>query len=127
VANARALAAALARKGFRVVAADRGYTRTHQVFLDLGGDAQRFHIACQAANVMLTDSALPGDIARKQRTGVRIGVHEPTYLGMKEAQMLEIARLMTAAFRGGDPAQLTQEVAALVAPYSSYDPFAGCM
>lgn len=117
VANAQALAAALAREGFQVVAADRDYTRTQQVFLNMGTTAQRFEIACQKANILFTDSALPGDTSRKQRTGVRIGVHEQTYLGMKEPEMREIARLMAIAFRSDDPARLVQEVAALMSRF----------
>lgn len=115
VSNARALAAALASEGLKVVAADRSYTRTQQVFLDMGSDARRFELACQAANILLTDSALPGDTARGQRNGVRMGVHEQTYLGMKEPQMREIARLMAAAFRCDDPASLAPRVAELMA------------
>lgn len=115
VANARALAGALEAEGFGVVGSERGYTRTHQVFLALGGVAQAFEESCQRANILLSDCALVGDISRGQRTGVRLGTHEITRMGMNEADMRTIARLIERAVHGEDPMRMRADVAALVA------------
>jgi glycine hydroxymethyltransferase len=118
VVNAQALAAALEDEGFRVLARDRGYTRTHQVFLELGDSAQTFEKRCQAANILVSDCALVGGMALKQRTGARLATHELTRLGMTEADMVEVARLIRRAARDAeDPSVLALEVARLLARF----------
>lgn len=104
VANAQALGRRLSAEGFEVLAAERGYTRTHQIFLELGDEAKTFETRCNEANIMLTDCALTGDMARGRRSGSRLGTHEVTRLGMQEAEMAEIARLIRRAFEG-EPAE----------------------
>lgn len=118
VANARALAHALEQRGFCPLARERGYTRTHQVFLSLGPDAQQLEIRCHAANILLSDCALTGDLARSQRTGVRLATHELTRLGMQEREMHAVADLITRATR--EPDQSTQIAAEIERLLSSY-------
>jgi glycine hydroxymethyltransferase len=112
VANARCLAQALHEQGFPVLAQDRGYTRTHQLFLQLGTSAKSFETACQAVNILVSDCALTGDMARSQRTGARLATHEITRLGMKEAETRTIASLIGQAVRRTQPAE---SIAAAVA------------
>ncbi len=102
VRNAQALATALANKGFSVI--DRGgvHTQTHQVILELGAQAATFEWRCQAANILIPDCALNGDVAKNRRTGARIGVHEITRLGMREPEMIEVAGLVRRAFDAVD-------------------------
>jgi glycine hydroxymethyltransferase len=100
VVNAQTLARALQAEGFTLLAADRGYTRTHQLFLQLGDQAKRFETRCNDANILISDCMLTGDRAAARRTGSRIATHEVTRLGMKEAEMKEIASLMRRAFEG---------------------------
>lgn len=94
VANAQALARALEAEGFTVLEKERGYTQTHQIFLDLRSEAKSFETRCNAANILLSDCALCGDLARSQRSGARLATHELTRLGMKESQMREVAGLI---------------------------------
>lgn len=114
VANAKALARGLELEGFRVLAADRGHTRTHQIFLSLGDEARNFENRCQASNILLSDCALAGDMAKGRRSGARLATHELTRLGMKEHEMGAIAALIAAAFRGADPGQVATKVAHLM-------------
>lgn len=115
VANARALAHGLQQKGFSLLAADRGYTHTHQIFLQLGSSAQAFETACHAANILISDCALTGDTARSQRSGARLAVHELTRLGMQEAQMHSIADFIArAALSKENPAVIAADVADLL-------------
>jgi glycine hydroxymethyltransferase len=114
VANARALARALDSQEFELLARDRGYTNTHQIFLKLGAAARLFETRCNNANIILTDCALTGDLARGQRNGSRIGTHEVTRLGMKEAEMEEIARLIRRAYYGEEPERVAADVKQLL-------------
>jgi glycine hydroxymethyltransferase len=114
VANAQALARALESEGFDLIASERGYTQTHQLFLKVGSSARLFESRCNAANIMLTDCALSGDMAHSQRNGIRIGTHELTRLGMKESEMEEIARFIHRAVDGEDSRRVAADVESLV-------------
>jgi glycine hydroxymethyltransferase len=112
VANARCLALALQEQGFSVLARDRGHTHTHQLFLQLGSSAKTFETACHAANILVSDCALTGDMARSQRTGARLATHEVTRLGMKESEMRTIASLIRQAVDGTQTAAAVAELLA---------------
>jgi glycine hydroxymethyltransferase len=115
LANAHALAAALEREGFKLLARERHYTRTHQIFLELGDTAQEFERRCQAANILVSDCALAGDYAWTARTGARLASHELTRLGMKEPEMDLIAQLIRRVTRDREPAdRIASEVKALL-------------
>jgi glycine hydroxymethyltransferase len=118
VLNARALAAALAGEGFEVLAADRGYTETHQLFLSLGEAAPAFESRCHDANILITDCALGGDLALGRRSGARIATHEVTRLGMRAGEMSQIAALIAGAHGEREPVEkLRARVQALVARF----------
>lgn len=105
VVNARALAKALDEEGFEIIGRDRGYTRTHQIFVDLGATAREFEERCQAANILASDCALSGDMERRQRSGARLATHELTRLGMSAADMIEVARLIRRAALDSETAE----------------------
>ncbi|MFE7125363.1 serine hydroxymethyltransferase [Streptomyces sp. NPDC057617] len=97
VANARALADALAAEGLRITTDG---TDTHLITADPGplgldGKAARGRLA--AAGVVLDTCALPYPDAR----GIRLGTAAVTTQGMAEPEMARIAALFTAALRGG--------------------------
>ncbi|QXE34659.1 serine hydroxymethyltransferase [Streptomyces sp. GMY02] len=97
VANARALADALAAEGLRITTDG---TDTHLITADPGplgldGKAARGRLA--AAGVVLDTCALPYPDAR----GIRLGTAAVTTQGMAEAEMARIAALFTSALRGG--------------------------
>lgn len=120
VDNARALADALARQGFTLLGSDRGYTRTHQLFLDLGDAAKQFEERCQAANILASDCALSGDMAHQRRSGARLATHELSRLGMGPAEMLEIAGLIRRAGLDGEESQhVRADVERLLARFAS--------
>jgi glycine hydroxymethyltransferase len=127
VANAQALAAALADHGFRLVS---GGTDNHLVLVDLrsfdaeltGKDAQN---ACDASGVTLNRNTIPDDPRSPFVTsGLRLGTPAVTTQGMTEAQMPVIAELLARTLRGhDDPAALAAvraDVAALCADYVPY-------
>src|SRR3954447_11914038 len=103
VANAQALAAALAGEGFRLVS---GGTDNHLMLVDLrpfdadltGKEAQN---VLDQARITLNKNAIPKDPRSAFVTsGVRIGTPSVTTQGMKEPEMAEIAGLIAEALRG---------------------------
>ncbi|MEU5516631.1 serine hydroxymethyltransferase [Streptomyces sp. C1-2] len=90
VANARALAAALAAEGLSVTT---GGTDTHLLTVDpapLGVDARTARGRLAAAGLVLDTCALPYGDAR----GLRLGTAAVTTQGMGEAEMARIGRLL---------------------------------
>ncbi len=113
VKNAQRLAEALAEKGFKVLGEPLGYTRTHQVLLDvsrLGGGA-RCASLLEEANIIVNKNMLPGDKAPDNPSGIRIGVQEMTRFGMKEQEMEAIADFIAKVLiEGKDPAEIRLKV-----------------
>ncbi|MHC4779895.1 MAG: PLP-dependent aminotransferase family protein [Planctomycetota bacterium] len=87
VANAQALGAALAAEGVPVRFAERGFTESHQVFLDL--DESRAKILCES----LERAGVFIDIAG------RMGTAEVTTRGMEPGDMKGVASTMAKVFR----------------------------
>jgi glycine hydroxymethyltransferase len=107
VGNARALAEALAAEGFKVLGESGGYTRSHQVAIDVraqGGGASVSKLF-ESCNIITNKNMLPYDRDRSPQdpSGVRVGVQECTRVGMKESEMAQIASLMARAAIKKDP------------------------
>lgn len=92
VRNAQAFAAELDRLGFEVQGRDRGYTRTHQVWIDITGhwSADEAVDLLHEANLIANVNLIPTIRAK----GLRLGVPEVTRLGMREDEMRRIAGFM---------------------------------
>ncbi len=95
VANARELAAAFQKKGYRIVS---GGTDNHLFSIDLnnkglnGRDAQE---ALDKARITVNKNTIPYDPNPPMKpSGIRIGVPAVTTRGMKEKEMEEIASLI---------------------------------
>ena len=105
VANARAFAVALHRNGFQVQCPERGFTRSHQVAVDVGDLGGGRAVASRLAgeDVICNMNLLPGEPGKNATNprGIRLGVQEMTRYGMGPAEMEEIAGLVSAAVRGG--------------------------
>ncbi|CAI5964209.1 unnamed protein product [Closterium sp. NIES-64] len=94
--NARALAAALARRGCRIVT---GGTDNHLLLWDLrplGLTGGRFEKVCEACSITLNKNAVFGDNSALPG-GVRIGTPAMTTRGCKEADMDRIAGFLVRA------------------------------
>jgi len=127
VANAAALAAAMANEGFRLVS---GGTDTHMMVVDLrpfdaeltGKEAQ---LVLDQAGITLNKNNIPNDPRSPFVTsGVRIGTPSVTTQGMTEAEMPLIASLIARTLRGRTDASVVaavrSEVAALCARFPVY-------
>lgn len=115
VRNARALAEALAAEGFKVLGEHLGYTRSHQVVMDVraqGGGAKAAKLL-EEANIITNKNLLPYDPpdAIKDPSGLRLGVQEMTRFGMKEDNMKDIARFMREVLiDGAEPGKVARKV-----------------
>ena len=127
VANASALAEALAGEGFRLVS---GGTDNHLMLVDLrpfdedltGKEAQN---VLDEAGITLNRNSIPDDPRSPFVTsGLRIGTPAVTTQGMKEPEMAEIARLMAATLRqrtdAAAVAGIREEVRQLCTPFAPY-------
>ncbi len=127
VKNAQALAEALAGEGFRIVS---GGTDNHLMLVDLRtfDDELTGKIAQETldeAGITLNKNTIPDDPRSPFVTsGLRIGTPSVTTAGMKEPEMVVIARLLAEALRGrNEPetlATVRKEVNALCAKFPPY-------
>jgi glycine hydroxymethyltransferase len=100
VVNAKALAAGLAKHGYRIVS---GGTDNHLMLVDLrpkdlnGKDAQE---TLDRAGITVNKNAIPFDTSSPFKPGgIRVGTPAVTTRGMKEEEMLEIADLIAEALQ----------------------------
>ena len=97
--NAKAFAQALSEEGFRVAAEKYGFTKSHQVALDVskigGGSAVANKL--EENNIIVNKNIMPWEkISFKtlaNPSGIRIGVQEMTRWGMKEGDFKELAKI----------------------------------
>ncbi|WP_338932148.1 serine hydroxymethyltransferase [Streptomyces netropsis] len=117
VANARALATALAAEGLTVTT---GGTDTHLITAHLGGlapDAAAARGRLAAAGIVLDTCGLPYGTTR----GLRLGTAAVTTQGMGEAEMGRLAALMRTALRGDGPGGAVRDaVLRLAADFPPY-------
>jgi len=111
VRNAQALAAGLAREGFRVVS---GGTDNHLMLVDLrpfGVTGKAAQEALDRAGITLNKNAIPDDPEKPFVTsGLRLGTAAVTTAGMGEAEMEEIASLIATTLRAPDDDSVATDV-----------------
>jgi glycine hydroxymethyltransferase len=129
VANAAALAKGLEAEGMRAVS---GGTDTHLALIDLRGlgvSGAEAEARSGAARITLNKNAIPYDPAPPMTaSGIRVGTPAVTTQGMTEADMAEIARLISRAVRAergtaegdGELAAVGDAVGTLVAAKPAY-------
>lgn len=100
VKNAKALAEALNSYGFGVLGEKRGFTKSHQIVVNVLSftDGGTMEADLEKANIIVNRQLIPGDIKAGRNYfhpgGIRLGVAELTRLGMKESEMREVARFI---------------------------------
>jgi glycine hydroxymethyltransferase len=117
IVNAQALAGALSDEGLDVLASNLGFTRSHQVAIDVTkyGDGGNIEKDLEKANIIVNRQLIPGDIKAGRHYmhpgGLRIGTSEITRLGMKKEEMKRIAAMMGRVIVGKeDPSRVKQDV-----------------
>jgi glycine hydroxymethyltransferase len=117
ILNAQTLAQSLNDEGLNVLASDLGFTRSHQVAIDVTkySDGGTLEKELEKANIIVNRQLIPGDIKAGRHYmhpgGLRIGVSEVTRLGMKEEEMKMIGNLMARIIiKKEEPAQVKLKV-----------------
>ncbi len=102
VANAQALGAALDAEGVAVEAKEFGFTKSHQIAVNVSSYGGGVAVAqrLEASDIIVNYNLLPHDRDARNPSGLRIGVQEMTRYGMKQAQMQRLAELMAACIKG---------------------------
>jgi len=119
VTNARVLAESLSGLGESVIGEGLGFTKSHQVALDVTkyGDGGMVEKKLESMNIIANRQLLPGDLqAGRHYTnpgGVRLGVSELTRLGMGKDDMREVAEILHLALTTGESAKIKKRVALL--------------
>ncbi len=95
VRNGKALGAALHKRGIPVLGAHKGFTETQQVIADVGNFGGGLVVAQRLAraNLITNKNLIPTDTPANwdRPSGLRMGTIEVTRLGMREAEMEQIA------------------------------------
>lgn len=118
LANAKALAAALAGRGYRIVA---GGTDNHLLVVDLRTRSLTGNTASKrldAAGITVSKSMVPYDPEKPWVTsGIRLGTPALTTRGFDEAEMVVIADLIDRALGEEDPLAIRRQVLELTAQH----------
>lgn len=116
VVNAQTLAGRLAELGEKVLGEKAGYTKSHQVALDItkcsdGGVVEKL---LEDQNIICNREPIPGDLqAGRHYTnpgGIRLGVSELTRLGMGRSEMKEIAGIVHLALGGTKKREVVAQI-----------------
>jgi len=92
IKNAQSLAQSLFKRGFKVFGEKLGFTKSHQILLEIGpGEGKEASIKLEDAGIVTNMNTIPGDTDPLNPSGLRLGTPELTRLGMKEKEMDEIA------------------------------------
>ena len=124
VLNARAMAEQFTREGIRLVS---GGTDNHLMLLDLTGTGvtgKALEALLGQANITVNKNTIPKEtLSPFVTSGVRIGTPAVTSRGMKEAEMVEIAKLIARVIREGEASvePVKQRVLSLCARFPLYE------
>ncbi|MGH9922692.1 MAG: serine hydroxymethyltransferase [Nitrososphaerales archaeon] len=118
IKNAKALAQALHDYGIDILAERNGFTKSHQIAVDVSkyGDGGTIEKDLEKASVICNRQLLPGDIKAGRHYmhpgGIRLGTSETTRLGMKESDMKEIALFVKrVVISKEEPSKVSRDVA----------------
>jgi glycine hydroxymethyltransferase len=124
--NAKALAASLHMKGYRLVS---GGTDNHLMLVDLrskGMNGKQAQEILDRAGITVNKNSIPFDTESVFKGGgIRIGTPAVTTRGMKEEEMMAIVDLIDKALTSGGDASLLAEVRAEVKQLTGHYPLPG--
>ncbi len=106
VKNAKKLAEELYNLGYKVLCPHLDFTQSHQIVVDFGNGWSAVE-KLERVNIFTNPCLLPWD--DDSPSGVRMGVQEVTRLGMKEEEMVEIARFIDMVLKDKKPPEKIRE------------------
>lgn len=122
IANAQALAAALAAEGCPVRKAGSAFTASHHVAVEAAGFGGGTTLArrLERANILSSGIGLPSAPVAGDYNGLRLGTQEVTRWGFEPADMKDVARLMARVMIAQEPPeQVKDDVVALRAGFQA--------
>lgn len=125
VKNSKALGKALEQRGIPILAAERGYSETHQIIANVGQFGGGLDVAHKLAeaNLITNKNLIPGDTPADwdRPSGLRIGTIEITRLGLMEDDMDTIAGFFKRVLIDGeDTRSVRQDVEAFRLPLQDF-------
>ena len=92
IKNAQSLGQSLYERGFKVFGEKLGFTKSHQILLEIGpGKGKEASKKLEDAGIVTNMNTIPGDEDPLHPSGLRLGTPELTRIGMKEKEMDEVA------------------------------------
>jgi len=112
IKNAQRLAQALYERSFKVFGEKLGFTKSHQVLLEIGpGKGKEASKKLEDAGIVTNMNTIPGDTDPLNPSGLRLGTPELTRIGMKEKEMDEVAVFyQRALLKGEDTKKIKADV-----------------
>lgn len=102
--NARALAAELESRGYKIIGSDdSGFTDNHLFLMDLrpkglsGAEAER---RLEASGISVNKNTIPGDVSALKPSGLRIGTSAITSRGLRPEHMATVADFIDSGIMG---------------------------
>ncbi len=115
VKNAQTAGKCLFENGVKVLGEKNGFTRSHQIAVDVRdyGGGQKIASSLEEANIILNKNLLPYDNQhnRKDPSGLRIGFQDVTRRGFKKGDIERLCSLILDVVKGKrKPAEVRKEV-----------------
>ena len=103
IKNAQRFAQALHERGFKVFGEKLGFTKSHQILVEIGPKkGKEASKKLEDAGIVTNMNTIPGDIDPLNPSGLRLGTPELTRIGMKENEMDEVAKFYERALLKGE-------------------------
>ena len=123
VKNAQTAGQYLYENGVKVLAEKKGFTRSHQIAVDIRnfGGGNKVAQNLEDANIILNKNLLPYDnqSSKEDPSGLRIGFQDITRRGMKEGDIKHLCDLMLDVIKEKrKPAEVKEDVLALKKEFS---------
>lgn len=118
VRNAQTAGQYLCEKGIKVLCANKDFTRSHQLAVDVCnfGGGKKVAQNLEDSNIILNKNLLPYDNQdnRDNPSGLRIGFQDVTRRGFREGDIKHLCDLMTSVIKGKrKPLEVKEDVVAL--------------
>lgn len=92
IKNAQHFAQALHERGFKVFGEKLGFTKSHQILVEIGpGKGKEASKTLEDAGIVTNMNTIPGDKDPFSPSGLRLGTPELTRLGMNKSEMEAVA------------------------------------
>ena len=123
VKNAQTAGQYLCENGVKVLCSSKGFTRSHQIAVDIRdfGGGKKIAQDLEDANIVLNKNLLPYDDQsnRDNPSGLRVGFQDVTRRGFREGDVKHLCDLMLSVIKGTKtPSEVKPEVAALKKEFS---------